>query len=93
MSQDSQQNPFDKLGQQPEWSDDDKKQFERLDYLIHQVFKQTEAGAELLEIWGEHLMMAPGLEVTDNDLQIGLREGTKAFIRNIILTIRKVENE
>lgn len=93
MSQGSQQNPFDTLGQQPEWNDEDKAQFERLDYLIHQVFKQNEAGAELLEIWKESLMMAPSVHGNENSLQIGLAEGRKSFIRDVILTIRKVENE
>lgn len=86
-------NPFDDLGKQPEFSDEDKKQFDRLDYLIHKTFAQTDSGKELLEYWKEHLIMSPTCTPSDNDLQIGYNEGTKSFIRNIILTIRKVEND
>tara|TARA_R110000765_G_scaffold95174_4_gene179204 strand:+ start:10 stop:288 length:279 start_codon:yes stop_codon:yes gene_type:complete len=86
-------NKFDELGAQPEWSDDDKTNFERLDYLIHKTFKQTPEGMELLELWEENLLMAKGFEFSDNDLTIGHKEGVKSFIRNIILTIRKVEND
>jgi hypothetical protein len=86
-------NPFDDLGKQPEWSDDDKKHFERLDYLIHKTFAQSEEGRELLELWKEHLMMSPGCLPTDNDLQVGIREGVKDFIRKIVLTIRKVDSD
>ena len=85
--------PFDELGQQPDFTDEDKAHFDRLDYLIHKVFAQSDDGAELLEYWKEHLLMAAGAEPTDNDITIGMREGTRRFIRNIILTVRKVENE
>ena len=86
-------NQFDQLGAQPEWSDDDKTNFERLDYLIHKTFSQTPEGTELLELWAENMLMAKGFEFSDNDLTIGHKEGVKSFIRNIILTIRKVEND
>ena len=85
-------NPFDDLGNTPEWTDEDRKAFERLDYLIHKVFAQTEQGVELLEIWREHLLMSPAFEGHENPYQIGINEGRKSIIRNIILTIRKVEN-
>jgi len=86
-------NQFDQLGSQPEWSEDDKANFERLDYLIHKTFKQSSEGMELLELWTENLLMSPSFEMGDNDLTIGHKEGVKSFIRNIILTIRKVEND
>ena len=86
-------NQFDELGQQPEWSDADKANFERLDYLIHKTFAQSPEGMELLEIWSENLLMSPGFEFGDNDLVIGHKEGVKSFIRKIILTIKKVEND
>lgn len=86
-------NPHDELGSDPDWSDDDKQSFEKRDYLIHKVFSQTDAGVELLEHWKEALMMSPGAEPGAGLLEIGLTEGTKTFIRNIILTIRKVEDE
>jgi len=86
-------NPFDELGKQPEFSDEDKKNFDKLDYLIHKVFAQTDAGKELLEIWQESLLVTPTVDPSYNDLQIGMNEGFKTFIRNIILTVRKVNND
>lgn len=88
---------FDQLSQDinPEPSDTEKDvqiaKFERLDYLIHQVFKQNKEGAELLAIWKETLIMDscafPGADM----LTVGLKAGSKQFIRSIILTINKVE--
>ena len=89
MSQHS--NPFDSIGQQPEFSDEDNKHFEKLDNLIHQTFVQCDAGAELLEHWREALMMTPTVEAGADLITVGQAEGIKTFIRNIILTIRKVE--
>jgi len=86
-------NQFDELGSQPEWSEDDQARFDKLDYLIHKTFEQGEAGRELLEIWTENLIFSPSFEAGDNDLVIGHKEGVKSFIRNIILTIRKVESD
>jgi len=86
-------NPYDDLGSQPEWNEDDKANFERLDYLIHKTFGQSDEGLELLALWTENLIMSPGFEFGDNDLTIGHKEGVKSFIRNIILTIKKVEND
>jgi hypothetical protein len=84
-------NQFDKLGQSPEWSEDDKKAFEKIDYLIHKLFAQTEEGRELIEIWAESILMTPSAVSTDTLLDIGLAEGQKAFIRGLILTVQKVE--
>ncbi len=86
-------NQFDLLGSQPEWSEDDKVHFERLDYLYHRVFAETEEGRELLETWLESLQMTPN-DIEGSDLySLGKQEGIKTFIRNIILTVRKVEDE
>ena len=85
--------PFDNLGQQPDWTDEDKAHFERLDYLYHKVFVQNEDGQELVKIWQEHLTFNPA-DAEGSDLySLGKNEGVKTFIRNIILTARKVENE
>lgn len=86
-------NPYDDLGAQPEWNEDDKARYDKLDYLIHKTFKQSPEGYELLELWTENLLMSPSFEAGDNDLVIGHKEGVKSFIRNIILTIRKVESD
>lgn len=85
-------NPFDEIGKEPEWSDADKAHFEKLDKLIYRTFEQNESGKELLEYWTEHLLMA-GIDQTDNQLTIGMKEGTKLFIRNIIRTVRKIKDE
>jgi len=86
-------NQFDALGQKADFSDDDKKHFDRLDYLVHKTFAQTESGAELLAIWSESLTMSSVLTDGNDLVSIGHAEGVKSVIRNIILTIRKVENE
>lgn len=62
------------------------------DYLIHQVFKQNEVGAELLAMWVQDaLIMAPTARPGDDLLAIGLEEGKKEFIRKVLLTIQKIE--
>lgn len=94
-----QQNPFDELGFNFDPEEIKKHNAEqeainnRLDQLIHQTFAQTEPGAELLELWKESLMMFPGAAPGMDNTEIGINEGKKAFIRNIILTIRRVEND
>lgn len=62
-----------------------------LDYLIHRVFSQSEEGAELLSIWRESLIMTPTAESGLDMVGIGIGEGLKRFIRSIILTIKRVE--
>lgn len=66
---------------------------QRLDYLIHRTFAQTEAGQELLDIWKESLAMNSTAEPGQDMLQVGINEGMKRFIRNILLTIQRVESD
>lgn len=84
---------FNELGAQPEYTDEQKAQFNKLDYLIHKTFAQTEDGRELLSLWEDALLLNSTAQPGDDLLSIGINEGQKTFIRNIILTIRKVENE
>lgn len=84
---------FNDLGAQPEYTDEQKAQFNKLDYLIHKTFAQTEDGRELLNLWEDALLLNSTAQPGDDLLSIGINEGQKTFIRNIILTIRKVENE
>lgn len=84
---------FNDLGAQPEYTDEQKAQFDKLDYLIHKTFAQTEDGRELLKLWEDALLLNSTAQPGDDLLSIGINEGQKTFIRNIILTIRKVENE
>lgn len=83
----------DILDPEPQWTEEQQKHFEKLDYLIHKVFAQTEEGKELLEYWIEALLMSPTAEPGYDPLMIGLQEGKKTFIRSILLTIDKVEKD
>jgi len=62
-----------------------------LDNLIHRVFKQNQAGAELLEIWKKTLIAIPTVTAHSTQFQAGIAEGNKEFIRKIYLTINNVE--
>lgn len=91
-------NYFDQLGfQDPEevkkQIEQSKAEGEKVDHLIHRVFQQSEAGQELMEMWERSLLLVPTARPGDDLLQIGINEGTKQFIRNIKLTIEKVEND
>jgi hypothetical protein len=95
----SNSNPFDDLGVNLD-PEDIKKQIDehnklhnRLDYLIHATFSQTLSGTELLTLWEESLKITPGANPGMDSIEIGIIEGKKAFIRNIILTIRRVDND
>jgi len=69
-----------------------KTQNDIIDHLIHQTFAQNPAGAELIVIWERALIMSPTARPGDDLLQIGINEGVKQFVRNIKLTIEKVES-
>jgi len=85
---DNSSNTFDNLGQQPEVTGLNAR-----DYLIHQVFKQSAEGAELLRQWKEVLIMTATVKPNSTQMEVGISEGQKLFIRNILLTINKVEND
>ena len=61
--------------------------------LLHKVFKQSDAGAELLEKWKNDLLMIPTILPESSQFGAGLTEGGKMFIRNIIVQIQSVEQE
>lgn len=63
---------------------------QHIDYLIHQVFHQNEKGAELLEIWKESLVMSPVVQEGCGIETAGIREGMNRMIRNIIITVKNV---
>ena len=71
-------------------SNKDQEAAQKLDYLIHKVFVQNKDGAELLALWQKSLMMTPGAGNGMDQVDIGIAEGFKRFIRNIILTCNKV---
>lgn len=90
-------NGFDQIGgiADPEellkTKNEQENQWNRLNYLIHQVFAQNKLGAELLETWKEALIMNPTVTPNSTQFQAGIEEGKKEIIRNILLTIKKVE--
>lgn len=86
-------NHFDELREQMFGQAVVDKRYQKIDNLIHQTFKQNEAGAELLAIWKELLIMSPTAQAGDDAVKIGIAEGRKSFIRDIYLTIERVENE
>lgn len=100
-NQDHQQNqapnPFDELGK--EVNTDEAKanaaevlaKQQKLDYLYHKIFKQSAEGQELMVLWTESLINNPGAEPGMCNIEVGIREGYKRFIRNIKLTINRVE--
>ena len=90
-------NPFDDIGLDldPETikkhQSEQQSRNERLDFLIHKTFAQTQSGIDLMVLWDESLRMAPGLQPGMCDKEAGIIEGKKSFIRSIILTIRRIE--
>lgn len=90
-------NGFDQLGGIADPEELQRKKHEeetrgqRLDYLIHKTFAQNESGQELLEFWRESLIMSPSITPNSTQFQAGIEEGKKEIIRNILLTIKKVE--
>lgn len=96
MNQNVEVNPYDILGlPEPEeakrYQEEIRAKGEHLDNLIHRVFT-SEAGQEYLEIMTKSLIMSPTAQAGMDQLEIGIQEGVKQFIRNIILTIQKVES-
>jgi hypothetical protein len=61
--------------------------------LLHRVFVQSEAGAELLEKWKNDLLMIPSVFPESTQFGAGLTEGGKMFVRNIITLTEAVEKE
>lgn len=61
--------------------------------LLHRVFVQNEAGAELLAKWRNDLVMIPSVMPESTQFGAGLTEGGKMFVRNIITLTEAVEKE
>jgi len=89
-------NPFDEIGftdadDVEHLKADREAKGARLDNLIHRTFAENEAGEELLGLWLESILMIPTAQAGMEPLEIGINEGVKQFIRNIILTVRKID--
>ena len=71
----------------------EKAFWERHDHSLHKIFAQSEEGKFILEHWKKRLIRESTAVNGDSRLDIGLKEGRKNFIRDIIETIERVENE
>lgn len=85
-------NFFDMLGIAGDESKE-QKHHQRIDELIHNIFAVSPDGKELFDIWQNALLMQPTAVSGMDSIGIGIEEGKKTFIRGILATIRKVENE
>jgi len=74
-------------------SEEDAEKWRKNGVLMHRLFKQNEEGAELLAFWKEALIMSPTAQGGMDSVEIGINEGRKSFIRDILLTIERVGNE
>jgi len=59
---------------------------------VHKVFAQNEDGRELLEHWKSSLMMLPSAGPNSTQIEIGIAEGIKQFVRNIIIQTKQFED-
>jgi hypothetical protein len=96
LAKETYRNLFDELGAVDQDAADrqtteNRIKGDKVDYLIHKIFEQTEEGQELIALWKSALDERPGADVGMEYLEIGIIEGYKRFIRHIIRTIKKVE--
>lgn len=70
----------------------EEKKAEKIDYLIHKVFCQSDEGRELLNIWKDTLIMVPTAQPGSDLIQVGINEGHKQFLRGIYLTVKRVND-
>ena len=61
--------------------------------LIHQVFEQNPQGKELLALWKETLITVPTVMKNSTQMEVGIAEGKKTVVREIILAIKSVEGK
>ena len=60
--------------------------------LMHRVFVQSEAGAQLLALWKHEALMTPSVQPHYTQFEAGIAEGVKVIIRKIITQINSVES-
>lgn len=73
--------------------EEQKAFYKKLDYAIHKIFAQNEDGEFVLNHWKKTLMFTPTATENADLVEIGMSEGMKSFIREILITIERVENE
>jgi hypothetical protein len=97
-------NPFDHLSSgvefDPKKIEQQKKameaEYNKLDYMIHKVFAQTDEGKELLDYWMANCIIKRPVLVKGEQhdpYDIGISQGIQDFVRGIYLTCQKVEKE
>jgi len=59
---------------------------------VHKVFAQNEDGRELLEYWKDSLLMSPSAGPNSTQIEIGIAEGIKQFVRKIIIQTKQFED-
>lgn len=73
---------------------DNKQRFQQVNEFnkkVHKLFAQTDEGQDVLEAWSDFALTTPS-HVNGADLySIGVVEGRKEFIREIINAIRMAE--
>ena len=73
---------------------DREEMYNKRDYLIHRVFAQVPEGKELLDSWIKEVLINRPItregELHDT-LDLGMAIGRTNFIRDILLTCKKVE--
>lgn len=76
--------------------DVDKEQlslWEKHNQLIHQVFEQYPKGKELLNAWKDTLISVPTVTPNSTQFEVGIAEGKKTVVREILLAIKLVEGK
>ena len=61
--------------------------------LVHRVFVQSEAGAQLLEELKEQVLMTPSIQPQYSQYESALIEGRKELVRGFINSIKSVEQD
>ncbi|MCP4090275.1 MAG: hypothetical protein GY746_10835 [Gammaproteobacteria bacterium] len=70
-----------------------QSEYTKAQVLMHRIFQQTDAGRDLLEEFKDSLMKVPADNKGPDPFYLGMEEGRKQFIRNIILTIEQIEGK
>lgn len=67
---------------------------EEYDYLsmLHQLFKTSKEGAQILKTWEHFTFYEPGIHKGDPEYMIYIREGEKLFVRKILIALQRFEN-
>tara|TARA_R110002096_G_scaffold135858_2_gene287947 strand:- start:109 stop:399 length:291 start_codon:yes stop_codon:yes gene_type:complete len=90
-------NGFDAIGGLPDEDEvallqaNAKSEYNQHCELLHQVFEQNPLGKRLLNDWKDMLAMTPSIDSGSTQFEAGLNEGEKRFVRNIIISVKSIE--